>query len=336
MRDPELVLGRRCASALAALALDDGQGPLLTYEYARPRRHVDDVAWFRFSAPDREAEPLPPRPGVRRFDAAVVRIDKSREATTLALVETSACVRIGGRLFMYGGNDEGIRAWDGRDGFQTVDAGGHGRVLLREVQDEASPEHAGHDHRHLVPWRRLRRSRPGLSERDWIEYPGCFSIGGDDPGSALLAKTLDSHPPPKGKTLDFGCGPGFLCAALRERGLRSPIVALDHDALALVALRENVPDVEAVLGSTPADALRHGLGGFSFIMSNPPLHDGRVRTRAMWHALVETAPSLLAPEGELRFVVQRQVKAERLLSQTFKRFSALLTTSRYIVWSATK
>ena len=113
-------------------------------------------------------------------------------------------------------------------------------------------------------------------------------------------------------------------------------MALDHDALALVALRENVPDVEAVLGSTPADALRHGLEGFSFIMSNPPLHDGRVRTRAMWHALVETAPSLLAPEGELRFVVQRQVKAERLLSQTFKRFSALLTTSRYIVWSATK
>jgi len=288
-----------------------------------------DATWFRYAGPGRAAAALPEGPAQPSFGTAVVRLDKAREATHLALAEADARLLPGGHLVLYGGNDEGIRYFDGRDGFTTLDAGGHGRVLARVSVAPAAPPQVG-----LPRWRRVRTASPAGEARPWVEYPGCFALGGDDEGSVLLVRTLRERPAPVGETLDFGCGPGFLSAAVRALAPRVRIVSQDRDALALEALRENVPEAVPLLSERVDAARAQAPEGFALIVSNPPFHDGRDRTGAVWAGLVESAPKRLAPGGELRLVAQRNVRIESVLRAHFAQVEALVLTPRFAVWSA--
>jgi 16S rRNA (guanine1207-N2)-methyltransferase len=150
----------------------------------------------------------------------------------------------------------------------------------------------------------------------------------------LLVRTLRERPTPVGETLDFGCGPGFLSAAVRALAPKVRIVSQDRDALALEALRENVPDAVPLLSERVDAARAQAPEGFALIVSNPPFHDGRDRTGAVWAGLVELAPKRLGAGGELRLVAQRNVRIEGLLRAHFAQVEALVLTPRFAVWSA--
>lgn len=329
MRDRELKLTRRCEDVLTrtrpagAAALWCGVSP----SGALP----SDAVWLRYAAAGQTASALPVAPAAPTFGVAVVRLDKAREATHLALSEAQARLRPDGVTLLYGANDEGIRAFDGRDGFVTVDTGAHGRVLLRPASAFVGEPRSG-----LAAWRRTRASAPLGISRPWVEYPGCFALGGDDAGSVLLLDSLRAHPAKPGATLDFGCGPGFLSAGVRALWPDAPLVALDRDALALEALRENVPSARAVLSDTVEAARPLAPGGYALIVSNPPFHDGHDRTHAPWLSLVQAAPTLLAPGGELRLVVQRNVRVEPALKAAFARVDTVTVTPQYAVWRAVR
>ena len=68
------------------------------------------------------------------FDLALVRLPKARDEQQMAAHAASSVLAPGGRLIVYGGNDEGIRSAAGMlddcaDGVETLAARGHGRVL---------------------------------------------------------------------------------------------------------------------------------------------------------------------------------------------------------------
>jgi 16S rRNA (guanine1207-N2)-methyltransferase len=329
MRDRELKLTRRCEDVLTQTR-PEGEATLWCGLTPSDRRRGDAV-WLRYAAAGRPASALPEVDAVPTFGVAVVRLDKAREATQLALSEAQARLRPSGVTLLFGANDEGIRSFDGRDGFVTVDTGGHGRVLARPASAFVGAPRAG-----LAAWRRTRTAHPLGTAHPWVEYPGCFALGGDDAGSVLLLDSLRAHPAQPGATLDFGCGPGFLSAGVRALWAQVPLLALDRDALALEALRENVPTAQPVLADS-VDAARPLVGaGLSLIVSNPPFHDGHDRTHAAWLTLVQAAPTLLAPGGELRLVVQRNVRVEPALRAHFGRVDAVVVTPQYAVWRALK
>ena len=163
-----------------------------------------------------------------------------------------------------------------------------------------------------------------------MSYPGTFAAGRLDEGTALL---LSAMPPlPAGaRVLDYGCGSGGIAAGVLALQPTLTVDALDNDAVALEAARENVPTARLILGIRIADA---GRTDYDAILSNPPLHEGIAEDHAMLDRLVADAPSHLLPGGLLQIVVQRRVPLERRLAKHFASARIVAQTGRYRVWRA--
>jgi 16S rRNA (guanine1207-N2)-methyltransferase len=157
-----------------------------------------------------------------------------------------------------------------------------------------------------------------------------FAAGRLDEGTALLLSALPPLPV-DARVLDYGCGSGEIAAAVLALQPRLTVDALDNDAVALEAARENVPAARLVLASRIGDVRRTD---YHAIFSNPPLHQGIAEDHAMLDRLVADAPSHLLSGGLLQMVVQRRVPLERTLAKHFARVEVVAQNGRYRVWLA--
>jgi 16S rRNA (guanine1207-N2)-methyltransferase len=246
----------------------------------------------------------------------------------MALHAAAAVVRPGGWVLVYGANDEGIRPAAGLmgevfSGIATVAVGGRCRVLRASRGEVVQGLR-----RDLESWREVTvLEYPGLP-RHWVSYPGVFSHGHLDPGTRLLLDVLPPLPP-GARVLDYGCGSGIVGAVARARGDGVTVVLLDVDAVALEAARENVPSASLILGDGLGQA---GPGPFDAVLSNPPLHVGKVEDPRMLNAFMEEAPALLGRLGILVFVTQRRLPVEASLRCSFRTVSVLGEDRTFRVW----
>jgi 16S rRNA (guanine1207-N2)-methyltransferase len=232
------------------------------------------------------------------------------------------------RLFVYGGNDEGIRSAASVlaslcGAADTVAKRGHGRLLAAR-----RPAQLANVRGELAAWRRTTPLSIAGQLRDWVSYPGLFAAGRIDEGTELLLATLPSLPA-GARVADFGCGAGVIAAALAM----APTIGLDlidHDSVALLAAEENVPVGQAILASSLAGAAGH----WDAIFSNPPLHAGMSESHAALTQLVVEAPAHLRRGGLLQLVLQRRLPVEDLLAQHLGQVRILADNGRYRVWSA--
>ncbi len=288
----------------------------------RARYHTGSTAiWVRESGQDADALPWPP---AGPYDAAVLRIARSREAYVMALHALAANLPEGAPLFVQGPNDEGIKSAPRAFApffidATTIAARAHGRVwrALRSGVSEGL--------RATLPdWRTVRPLEIAGRTQDWVAYPGVFAHGGLDAGTALLLAHLPAGT--RGlRALDFGAGSGILARALVDRG--ASVTMVERDAVAQQAARENVPEARALLAP---DLQSLGRVRFDLVVSNPPLHEGRARSLAILERLIADAP--LAPGGALLFVTERTVPVPRLAAQRFKSVVLAAEQGGYRVW----
>jgi 16S rRNA (guanine1207-N2)-methyltransferase len=329
-QDPE-----GAADALILRSLDDiavgGQVLLVNQARSLPavlrQRGVDCMVWNRRLVEGTAASAWPP-PGP--YDLALVRLPKARDEQAMTAHAVMGALRLGGRLILYGGNDEGIRSavapLEALAGHvETLATRGHGRVLAAR-RSEAMAGLRGS----LEAWRTVWRMEIGGAIRDWVSYPGCFAAGRLDEGTALLMATLPRFGA-GARVLDYGCGTATIAAAVLSQQPAARLEGIDSDAVALEASRENVPAARFTLGMRLADS---GRRDYAAIVSNPPLHQGIAEDRTLLDRLVAEAPSRLAPGGLMQLVVQRRVALERLLGQHFAEVEIVAETSRYRVWRA--
>jgi 16S rRNA (guanine1207-N2)-methyltransferase len=323
------------ADALILRSLDDirleGRLFLVGQDGALParlgERGLDARLWNRRLVASRPAAPWPP-PGP--FDLALVRLAKARDEQAMTLHATLSVLAAAGRLVLYGGNDEGIRSAAGAleqlcGGVETIAARGHGRVLAAP-----RPQSAEGLRGTLACWRLVSQLEIAGAARPWVSYPGTFAAGRLDDGTALLLSVLPQLAAGV-RVLDYGCGSGEIAAGVLALQPAAILDALDNDAVALEAARENVPAARLVLGTRIADA---GANDYHAILSNPPLHRGIAEDRGTLDRLAADARSHLAPGGILQIVVQRRVPLERLLGQHFARVEVVAESGRYRVWRA--
>jgi 16S rRNA (guanine1207-N2)-methyltransferase len=283
------------------------------------------ASWNRRLGPGGHAEPWPP---AGPFDVTLLRLPRAKAEQEMAAHATLSVLTPGGRLIVYGGNDEGIRPFAGLlanlcGEVETLATRGHGRVAAVR-----RPSNLSHLRGALGDWRSTVPLEIGGVVRDWASFPGIFAADRIDEGTQLLIGAL----PPLAasvRVLDYGCGSGVIAASVRAPAPAVALDLLDNDAVALEAARENVAGARIMLGNSLAAA---GAVRYDAILSNPPLHQGFAEDHGLLEQLIADAPRHLAPAGVLQIVVQRRIPLDRMFAEHFAGASVVAESSRYRVW----
>jgi len=328
--DPDRAADELIVRSLATIELDGRillanhqAGTLPTLVAARG---LAVASWNRRLGPGGHAEPWPP---AGPFDVALLRLPRAKVEQEMAAHASLSVLAPGGRLIVYGGNDEGIRSFVGLlaklcGEVETLATRGHGRVAAAR-----RPADLAHVRGALADWRSTVPFEIGSVVRDWLTYPGIFAADRIDEGTALLIGAL----PPlvsNAPVLDYGCGSGVIAASVRARAPAIALDLLDNDAVALVAARENVAGARIILGTS----LAAGAGRYQAIMSNPPLHQGFAEDHGLLEQLIAAAPKYLEPAGVLQIVVQRRIPLDRMFARHFESAAVVAENGRYRVWRA--
>jgi 16S rRNA (guanine1207-N2)-methyltransferase len=291
-------------------------------------RGVACVLWQRRLQAGGSAQAWPP---AGPFDLAIMRLAKAKDEQEMAAHAVLSVLGPEALLLLYGGNNEGIRSAAavleglcGTGSVETIAQRGHGRVLAAR-----RPRQQALLRQDLGQWRRVSPLNIAGRIRPWVSYPGLFAEGRVDDGTALLLEVLPALSA-GARIADFGCGSGVIGAALAPLpGIGLDMI--DHDSLALLAARENVPAGRALLAASLS-----GAGGalYDAILSNPPLHAGMTESHTALNQLVVEAPAHLVRGGCLRIVLQRRLPLAQLLAQHLRQVCVLADNGRYRVWQA--
>lgn len=282
--------------------------------------------WDRRAGAGRSARPWP---SGGPYAVAAVRLPRAREELDMAAHAALSVLEPGGRLLVYGANDEGIRPVPGRleplvGAVGTLAVGGHAR-LLGAVRPHTVPGLRGR----LADWRERAPLELPWGTVPWTSYPGIFAHGRLDPGTALLVAHLpevdEGH-----RVLDYGAGSGFVGAAVLHGRPGARVTLLEVDAVAAEAARENVPGARVVVGEgwqalDPEER-------FHAVVANPPYHQGKSETLDEVEAFLEGAASFLEPGGVVRLVVQRRHAVDRLMERRLDGVRDVADAGPYRVW----
>ena len=285
--------------------------------------------WQRHAGPgDERARPWPAKG--EDCELATLRVPKGRDALEMSLQAVVERCSPGATVLVYGANDEGIRSAaplleQRLEHVHTVETKRHCRVW--RGRRPADTEVAG-----LDQWIGTVELQTPLGAAQLRSAPGLFAHGRLDAATSLLLECVSElELAPGTRVLDYGCGAGAIAWGIHTRQARAALTLLDRDALAIHVARQNLPDATHQLGDGLASV---GDERFDWIVSNPPLHDGKENAPQLLVDFIQRAPSHLTRAGRLLLVTHRSGPAPRLLSEHFHDCDVLRETRSSRVWLA--
>lgn len=338
-------LGESDASALGrVLVINDEFGALTCgLAHAEPTVWVDSelsrIAIANNLAAN-DFEPLPESrsiPGNEQpqghFDTIVIRIPKTtalldyqlRVLATLCTADTKV-VGTGMARHIHSST---VAAFEKRVGPTTTSrATRKARLIHTEATGDASEPVA------------LEASKFALDDLKVVEYPGTFSAGHLDVGTALLLDVLNALPVPiEWPTVaDLGCGNGVLAAAVATFWPESEFELFDVSDLAVAAAIETwqANDFDIVMNAHVADGFGDTAdASLDIVISNPPFHQGHALDSAMTDRLLADAARVLVPEGVAYVVAQRHENLHTRMLQWFSEVEVISKHPSHVVLQAT-
>jgi 16S rRNA (guanine1207-N2)-methyltransferase len=253
------------------------------------------------------------------------------------LRDAAEALHPGGRLYLAGANDEGIKSAIERlkralGSGEILDYRGGARVGVAvkcdaaqlnddELKDPALDRATFHRFQIDVCGRRLVVcSRPGIFAWDRL-----------DPGSNLLVESLRLE---RGeRVLDLGCGNGALGAVAATMAGPSAVCLVDVDIDALDSSRatlaaNGLSEVEVLASDSTAGVADRR---FDVVLTNPPFHQGRDTDYDVARQFVRDAADVLARSGRLYLVANRFLPYEAPLRDAFDVVQSVADDGRYKV-----
>jgi 16S rRNA (guanine1207-N2)-methyltransferase len=272
------------------------------------------------------------------FDAVVIEAPPDRGLVRRWLVEAHLALRPGGRLYLAGANDHGIRS-------AIADAAtlfGHAAVLAyhkgnRVAQASKTAAPPAND------W----ASAPGIAPGTWYQFevtargssfrlrslPGIFAGARLDEGTRLLLEALDI--PAGAHVLDIGCGYGIIGLLAARLGAVG-VDMVDVNLLAVAAAAENIALNDAPgARAFPSDGIPpDAQARYDVVATNPPFHIGKAIDYDIGRAFVDGARRALRPGGRIVLVGNRFLPYDRLLRARFEQVVCVAENKGFRVWSA--
>ncbi len=278
------------------------------------------------------------------LNAILLRLPKGRDLARLVFLECMAALAPGGRLYLAGANNEGIKTAASDcaaifgEGRLLGYKGGNRAFLFNRPDALPDPLPAAY-------------RQPGVARDTWYEYPveigevtlrlrtrpGVFSWRKLDAGTRAMLDVLAQPETIRAtdEVLDVGCGAGTLGLYAATRARQGHVTMVDVDWLATESARENVTlngitNAEVRLG----DGIPDGEQRYTLVISNPPFHAGHVTSLEASASFIREARAALRPEGRLLVVANRFLPYDHLMAEEFGQVETLVSTRQYWVLAA--
>jgi len=281
-------------------------------------------------------------PGDLRADVVGIRIPHEKQALLQLLHDAFLLLKPGGRCYVAGANNEGIKPAQRTlaDSFgnanKLAEHSSHRVVVATKRSDVpheadvfSSPFLEGDAFREVFAT--LRGQPLTLYSR-----PGVFSWEHPDEATALLAEHMVIN---TGESvLDLGCGSGALgvVAARLSNGGRVRLVDADIEAVRSSRGTIEVSGVKncSVVVSDIASAVIDER--FDVVVSNPPFHVGKATNLELPLQFIHDAWAVLEPGGRLYLVANRTLPYESMIQERFSNVQCVHDGVRFKVLSARK
>ena len=280
-------------------------------------------------------------PADLRADSVVIRIPQERVALLQLLVDGFSILKEGGRCYVAGATNEGIKTADNT--IETIF--GNARVLARDSSHRvitavkrgtafALPERADAS---ILDGDVFREVDVNLHGRNYrlCTRPGVFSWEHLDEATSILADTMEIHE--DNSVLDLGCGSGALGVVASSLS-SGRVTMVDAD---IEAVRSATRTAEAN-GMTNWRALPSDIAAavlderFDVVVTNPPFHVGKATDLDVPMQFINDAHHVLVPGGRMFLVANRTLPYEQAIKHLFGNVSNVHDGQRFKVLSATR
>ena len=281
--------------------------------------------------------------GAERVDVAVVRLPKGRIPTLRLMWDAYHALRPGGRCYLAGANDEGVRTALRQleqlfGGASVLGYRGGNRVGMAVRPDAEAGRTGDFDMPWLDPavFHELRVEARGL-EIDVRSRPGVFSWDRLDAGTRALLDVMDVEG--GGAILDPGCGFGIIGAVAARLAPEARVTMTDVNVDAIESSRRTIAenglagrcevvasDIAAVIPDRSID----------LVLTNPPFHTGKATDLLVAAQFVRDAARVLKPGGRLVLVANRTLPYELWLRECFGSFHTAFDGRQFKVLSAVR
>ena len=271
-------------------------------------------------------EASPARDGA--VDTVIVYLPREKEKLNMLLHAAAGLLEPGGRLWLAGGNREGIKSSPRTLAryFARVDKLDSARhCSLFEASETL--QHAPFNLDDYVQSTQISHAGKALTMHT---LPGVFAHGRLDRGTGLLLEVLESLEI-RGRILDFASGSGIIGIASLSSGAVRDAVLLDDSALAIESGRRSLEANGMQAESLPSDGLTELDGRFDWILSNPPFHRGVENDLDISDRFFRDAGTFLNKNGKILVVFNRHLPYSGWLRNSFNHVDCLAQDREFTI-----